>query len=42
LVEKGVIARYQVTGRQVLVYLRGLDAGKSLTVASAAGTMRCG
>jgi hypothetical protein len=30
LVEAGTIARYQMTGRSVLIYLRGLDAGKSL------------
>jgi uncharacterized protein YfaS (alpha-2-macroglobulin family) len=30
LQEAGTIARYQMTGRSVLVYLRGLDAGKSL------------
>jgi hypothetical protein len=30
LIEQNVIARYQLTGRTLLVYLRGLDAGKSL------------
>ena len=30
LLEAGTIARYQITGRSVLLYLRGLDAGKSL------------
>ncbi len=30
LLSKGVIGRYQVNGRQVLVYLRGLPAGKPL------------
>jgi uncharacterized protein YfaS (alpha-2-macroglobulin family) len=30
MVEAGTIARYQLTGRSVLIYLRGLEAGKSL------------
>jgi uncharacterized protein YfaS (alpha-2-macroglobulin family) len=30
LVERGVISRYELTGRQIIVYLEGLQAGQPL------------